>query len=498
MDFHSPATYRLTRQVFLRFFGFIYFVGFLVALNQYLPLLGSHGLYPTPLYLERVREAIPGASRFLAVPTLFWLDCSDRFISGCAWAGILLSVVVMAGFADAPILFVLWALYASFVHAGQLFYGYGWEMMMIEAGFLAIFLAPPLDPRLSAAADATPKTFIWLYRWMTFRLMFGAGMIKMRGDACWRNLSCLDYHFETQPIPNPLSWYFHNLPHALLHGGVLFNHFTELVAPWFLFFPGAVGAAAALVIIAFQSVLILSGNLSWLNWFTICLCVPALDDRFLGRLMPARWRRSDPVPRTPLAWRFIRYGAAALLLILSVAPARNLFSSEQVMNGSFDPVGLVNTYGAFGSVGKARDEVILEGTDDPVPDDAADWKEYEFPCKPGDVDQRPCWLAPYQERITWQLWFAAMSSYPQEPWLVHLAAKLLNNDPLALELVSKNPFPKQPPRYIRARLYRYTFTKPSDHTKAWWTREELGPYLPPLSKDDPGLRDYLEHYGWTD
>jgi hypothetical protein len=192
--------------------------------------------------------------------------------------------------------------------------------------------------------------------------------------------------------------------------------------------------------------------------------------------------------------------AALIMLIafLSIGPVANLLSPRQLMNTSFGPFALVNTYGAFGSVGRERNEIIFEGTSNAVPDDHAEWRAYEFPCKPGDPMRRPCVIAPYQPRLDWQIWFAAMSNPERYPWTLHLMWKLLHNDPGALSLLTGNPFPGAPPRFIRARLYRYAFTPPGDPSGAWWTRTLVGDWLPALSVSDPRLRRFLGAYGWDD
>ncbi|MDE2290873.1 MAG: lipase maturation factor family protein, partial [Elusimicrobia bacterium] len=197
----------------------------------------------------------------------------------------------------------------------------------------------------------------------------------------------------------------------------------------------------------------------------------------------------------PGTWRWrLRWGAVLLLMGLSVPPVLNMLSPRQEMNASFDPIGLVNTYGAFGSVGKERDEVVLEGTRDALPTQAAHWSEYELPCAPGDVLRRPCWASPYHYRLDWQMWFLPFSDYAHNPWLVHLAAKLLRDDPVTLGLFAGNPFPGAPPRWVRGVLYRYRFTRRGE--KGWWVREPLGPYLPPVSLESAGLRRFLAAYGW--
>jgi hypothetical protein len=303
---------------------------------------------------------------------------------------------------------VLWFLYLSFVHVGQIFYGYGWEILLLEAGFLGIFFCPlrswrPLPP------EAPSPIGPYAVRWLLFRVMFGAGLIKIRGDACWRELSCLVYHYETQPIPNPMSWLLHQAPAWFHQLGALYNHLVELVAPFFLFWPRRAAMVAAGSMIVFQAILIVSGNLSWLNWLTLVLCVACFDDRALARVLPLRAAASPPSRNTQIA----AIALAVLVGALSIAPAANLLSEAQIMNTSFDRLHLVNTYGAFGSVGRARDEVILEGSDDGVT-----WREYNFRCKPGDPMRRPCLIAPLQPRLDWQIWFAAMSRVDRQPWLL--------------------------------------------------------------------------------
>ena len=313
--------------------------------------------------------------------------------------------------------------------------------------------------------------------------MFGAGLIKLRGDACWTDLTCLAYHYETQPIPNPLSWYFHLAPLWFHKGGVLFNHFAELVAPVLLFAPRRARLFGAAAIVAFQGVLILSGNLSWLNWLTIAVAVAAFDDAFLSRCFRRRTlerARALAAASHSSMVRSVVVGILAVLVgYLSIDPILNMFSPRQVMNTSFDPFHLVNTYGAFGTVGRERDEIVLSGTTEEDVGRETVWLEYEFRCKPGDIRRRPCIVSPYHERIDWQMWFAAMSVIQREPWLVRFIQKLLEGDPLAAGLLARDPFRGSAPRYIKADLYRYELTDAGD---AWWQRTYVRPYLPPVAK----------------
>ena len=493
-----PEHYALTRFLFLRALGLIYFIAFLSLAQQVSPLLGSHGLLPAQSYLDHFAAGDRLAAA-LELPTIFWLNCSDTFLQACAWGGVVLSAALLCGLADVPLLALLWLLYMSFVHIGQLWYGYGWEILLLETGFLAIFLCPLLDPRPVAGSEP-PRVVWWLLRWVLFRVMFGAGLIKLRGDACWRDLTCMLYHYETQPLPNPLSWYLHQLPPWFHACEVLFNHFVELIVPWTLFAPRRLRHVGGLFLVAFQVTLIVSGNLSFLNWLTLTLCIPCFDDQALRHIVPRRLRerwRQGPNQPPGAARRVVAYALAALVGYLSIAPVRNLLGSRQVMNGSFDRLHLVNTYGAFGSIGRVRNEVILQGTTDTAITDATQWRDYEFTCKPGDVNRRPCVVAPYQLRIDWQIWFAAMQDPRSNPWLIHLMAQLLRNDPGALGLLANDPFPDKPPTFIRAELYDYHFTHCGDATPAWWTRRRVGAYLPPLSLESPELQRFLRSRGWS-
>lgn len=493
----APAPYQLTRFVVLRALGFVYLAAFLSLALQVLPLLGAHGLSPARDYVGRVVEAAGSpAAAFLRQPSLFWFGCPDGLLVGLAWAGVGLSALVLGGLANAPILLALWAVYLSFIRVGQVWYGYGWEIQLCETGFLAAFLAPALDPRpFPRRAPAAPA--VWLFWWLIARIMLGAGLIKLRGDACWRDLTCLDHHFETQPIPNPLSPLFHALPRWAHAAGVLFNHAAELGAPLLLIGPRRLRHAGAAVIVAFQGSLIVSGNLSFLNWLTVVPALACFDDGAWARVLPRAWvaRARAAAPASPWARR-AAWALAAAVALLSVPPVRNLLSGRQVMNTSFDRLALVNTYGAFGSVGRDRDEIVFEGTRDADPGPGARWRPYEFRCKPGDVRRRPCVVSPLQPRLDWQVWFAAMGSPADAPWTLHLVWKLLHRDRGVLSLLAGDPFPEGPPRYVRARLWRYRFARAGEH--GWWHRELLGEWLPPLSADDPQLRRIVAAFGWPE
>jgi hypothetical protein len=455
------------RLILQRGLGVIYFVAFVVALTQFRPLLGEHGLLPVPRFVARVP--------FKVAPSLFHFRYSDRLLVAAAGLGAVLALAVVLGLPDSwpvgltmAVWLTLWVLYLSIVNVGQRFYGFGWESLLLEAGFLAAFLGP--------AWSAPPAFVLFGFRWLLFRLELGAGLIKMRGDPCWRKGTCLYYHHETQPMPNPFSWFFHRLPKRLHRIEVWGSHFAQLVCPFLLFLPQPVATVGALVMAVTQSWLVLSGNFSWLNLTTIVLCASALSGSLLG--LPAH-------ATAVVSWHDGVVTVVTLgIALLSIRPALNLLSRHQMMNASFDPIHLVNTYGAFGSISKVRREIVLEGADSLSPD--AVWKEYECKGKPSDPKKRPRQYAPYHLRLDWMMWFAGLGLTRELGWLLPLLRKLLENDEPTLRLLAKNPFPEKPPAAVRVVMYQYRFTTWQERreTGAWWHRKRLGVAIPPLTLED--------------
>ncbi|MYW47835.1 lipase maturation factor family protein [Streptomyces sp. SID161] len=460
--FTAPADW-LSRLVFQRALAAVYLVAFLTAALQFRALLGDRGMLPIPRFTARVP--------FRRAPSLFQLHYSDRFFATCAWTGCAVSAALLAGAADTlplwaaiPLWLVPWALYLSIVNVGQTWYAFGWESLLLETGFLAAFLGND--------EVAPPVVVLFLLRWILFRVEFGAGLIKLRGDACWRKLTCLDYHHETQPMPGPLSWFFHHLPKPLHRVEVAANHVTQLVVPFLLFTPQPIASAAAALMIVTQLWLVLSGNFSWLNWITVVLALSALR-------LPTT---APPVRPAPLWYEVLVLAVAALLVLLSHHPVVNMISRRQVMNRSFDPLHLVNTYGAFGSVSRVRYEVVVEGTLDDAPREESDWREYAFRGKPGDPRRWPRQFAPYHLRLDWLMWFAALSPGYAGEWFGALVERLLENDRDTLRLLRRSPFPPDTsPRYVRARLFRYRYTSWRElrETGACWERTYVREYLPP-------------------
>ncbi|ORV19553.1 lipase maturation factor family protein [Mycobacterium celatum] len=472
MGWFSAPEYWLGRLVLERGIAAVYLIAFVAAARQFRALIGEHGMLPVPQFLARVT--------FRDVPSIFHFRYSDRFFAAVAWFGAALSAAIVAGVAGLVPLWaamlmwlVLWVLYLSIVNVGQTWYSFGWESLLLETGFLAIFLGND--------HVAPPVLTMWLARLLLFRLEFGAGLIKLRGDRCWRDLTCLYYHHETQPMPGPFSWFFHHLPKPLHRIEVAGNHFAQLVVPFALFAPQPVASIAGTIVVITQLWLVASGNFAWLNWLTILLGCSVIDVSSASAVLSIP---QQPAMTEPPAWFAVLVIAfAAVSVFLSYWPVRNMISRRQRMNMSFNPFHLINTYGAFGSIGRTRYEVVIEGTDEPTITRQTVWKEYEFKGKPGPVDKLPRQWAPYHLRLDWLMWFAAISPHYAYPWLRAFLVRLLENDPPTLRLLRRNPFPGSPPKFVRAQLYHYRFTTAREliRERAWWHRTLEGLYVPPVA-----------------
>jgi hypothetical protein len=478
----------LARLLVQRGMAGLYLVAFLTVANQFKPLLGERGLLPVPAFLRNVS--------FRQAPNLFHWRYSDRLLDVVAWSGIALSVLALAGVTEmGPVWLsvgawlVLYALYLSIVNVGQKFFGFGWESMLLEAGFFSAFLGP---------AHMQPSVLpILILRWMLFRTEMGAGLIKLRHDECWRDLTCMYYHYETHPLPNPLSWYFHRVPKPMHRFSAMVSHFIQVVVPFALFAPQPAASIAAALIILHQLVLIVSGNYSWLNWLTVVLGVAGFDDGVLRWMLPLQ---VPALAARPLAFEVVLWLVAAGTLALSIRPAMNLISKNQMMNFSYNPFHLVGAYGAFGDVSKERYEIVIEGTADRVVTPHTEWREYGFKGKPGDVRRMPPQVAPYHLRLDWMIWFLPFSVtvtgggirvYGFQMWFIRFVRQLLVGNPEILRLMRVNPFEGEPPRHVRALFYQYRYTTVEERreTGAWWTRKLLGTYLPAVSLETLGAFD---------
>lgn len=452
------------RWLFTRGLAIVCVLAFVNARNQFSALLGERGLMPAPVFLERVG--------WRTAPSLFQLRYSDRLLRVTAWIGAALSAgvivgVVQSGPAWLPLLvwLTIYALYLSIVNIGQRFYSFGWESLLLEAAFLAAFLGPD-----AAAPPIVIMVALW---WLLFRIEWGAGLIKIRGDRCWRDLTCLYYHHETQPMPNGLSRWFHLLPKPIHKAEVAANHVVQLVMPLLLIVPQPIRGVAAATMVISQGWLIVSGNFAWLNTVTLLLALTAVWPGVLDVVAPGPPQQLDALP----LW----YDVVVLLvglgmLVLAWKPLRNMLSRTQAMNAGFNSFHLGNTYGAFGSITRRRAEVVIEGTSDPHPGPDSEWLEYEFKGKPGDPSRRPPFVAPYHLRLDWLMWFVALSPGYGRGWFTPLLNRLLQADTHTLALLGHDPFDGGPPTAVRARIYHYRFTSADERRRTgnWWVRTLRG------------------------
>lgn len=490
----GAADYGFAREVLQRGTAAVYLIAFVSALAQFPALLGERGLLPVPDFLRRAYGR--------RQPTIFRWRYSDALLRAVAIAGAVLAVATVAGlpqrgpaWVPALVFLGMWILYLSIVNVGQTFYGFGWESLLCEAGFTVGFLG--------SEQAAPPIVVIVLLRWLVFRLEFGAGMIKLRGGREWRDLTALYFHHETQPMPNPVSRWAHLLPRPLHRAEVVGNHVAQLVVPWLLFLPQPVASIAAAVVVLTQLWLVLTGNFAWLNWLTIVLAFSAVSDGAVHAVIPA-WPAAAASTATPWWFAVPVLAVSALLVVLSWWPLRNLLSRHQLMNASFNRWHLVNAYGAFGSVTKRRDEVVVEGSAADDPHDESAWREYGFRGKPGDVRRIPPWVAPYHLRLDWLMWFLALRGpalrgpapgSPDERWFFMLLRRLLEADRATLRLLRRDPFDGEPPRWVRARVFRYRFATRVDRRadRVVWVREERGVLVRPVSR--AGLAERMQG-GW--
>ncbi len=488
MDGFAAIDFGFAREIVQRGIAALYLVAFLSSLNQFRVLLGERGLLPAPELLSWATSS--KARRRMLRPTLFTrIRYTDRRLAALCWTGMAISALLVIGIPQfgppwVPMIafLLLWGGYMSVVNIGQTFYGFGWEMLLLEAGFLAAFLGSRDQP--------PPTVVIVLLWWLVFRLEFGAGMIKIRGGREWRDLTALTYHHETQPMPGPLSRQAHLLPRWFHKGEVLGNHFAQLVVPFFLFAPilglfrdwvpplvegpQIVGTIAAAIVILTQLWLIVTGNFAWLNWATVVIAFSAVS-----------WPSSPVVERaqrdeTPLYWIVITSAVGILYLAISWPALRNLFAQRQLMNASFNRWQLANAYGAFGTVTKQRIEFVVEGTTDADPD-AAHWREYEFKGKPGDLRRIPRQFAPYHLRLDWLMWFLPLGR-SLEDWFAMFLVRLLEADAPTLRMLRHDPFAGERPRWVRVVAYRYRFTTRAEHRASGdvWARERQELVVRPL------------------
>jgi predicted DCC family thiol-disulfide oxidoreductase YuxK len=508
-----PPTYFWARRWFLRMLGLAYLIAFVSLWVQIDGLFGTNGMSPVSQFLPAARHQL-GTDAYFLLPTLCWLDSSNAFLHFLCGTGVVLSLLLILGLVPALSLVALFISYLSLTIAGQVFFNFQWDVLLLETGFLSIFLAPwrlwPRDlswwPGSAPSATAPPvsRAGLFLLKFLLFKLMLMSGVVKLTsGDNSWgwlnhsfhwSALTALDYHYWSQPLPTVFAWWADKTPEWFKHFSVAFCLAVEVIAPFFIWAPRRPRLLAAGLMIFLQIVIALTGNYCFFNLLTIALCLLLIDDATIWRSVEGR-APAIPAPlecRPPktVTYRLSTYAAVVVIVVTLPINAWLIFSAFKPQSRppgwlanfyeQLEAFRIVNGYGLFRVMTKDRCEIVIEGSTDGI-----EWAPYEFKWKPGDVKRAPGWCAPHQPRLDWQMWFAALESPQQNQWLVGLIVRLLDGSRDVTGLLARNPFPDKPPHYIRAMFYRYRFTNNEERqqTGAWWKREELREYLPTISRD---------------
>jgi len=463
----ETPTYRAAASIFPRALAFIYLIAFASFGMQVRGLIGADGILPANTWF-RIAQSELGTSALWKVPSVFrWMKTDFEMLS-IVWGGVALAAVAILARPHSKwqrvIFAILFVYYLSIVSAGQTFMGYQWDLLLLEAGFLAIFLRPSL-PR------------VWLVQWLLFRLMFESGLVKLTShDVTWRNLTALSVHYETQPLPTVIGWFAAHLPLAIQQASTFMVFVVELGLPLLMFAPRRLKHIAGFGTVGFQILILLTGNYTFFNLLAIALCLFLFDDRFF-----ARRRKFTPSP----AETSNRFVSAFLFLFVMTVSCIELASLFQPIAPEYDAIvqaqgsfGLVNGYGLFANMTTTRPEIEIQGSND-----ERNWQPYVFRYKPGPLNRAPGWVEPFQPRLDWQMWFAALGSYRDNPWFVRFLLKLLEGSRPVLALMERDPFGGVPPKHIRAVVYEYRFTTFDElwRTGNWWKREFKGTYFPSVS-----------------
>lgn len=472
----QPASHDRVAWLLLRLLGLCFLAAFVSFAVQAQGLIGSAGILPVQELVSYADQRF-GSSAWLHLPSLFLIDASDRSITVLVWTGALLALLVVMGRWVSVALAGCVLLYLSLFHAGQVFMGFQWDLLLIECGFLGLLL--------SLSTGRLRSAVIWLWRWLLFRFMFLSGVVKITsGDAAWWDLSALQYHFETQPLPTAAAWFAHQLPPWVLQGATLATLVIELAVPFLLFLPRRLRFLAAALFALLQLCIIATGNYNWFNLLALTLCVAALDDQAVASLLPRRW-----IPRLDRAangnrvvgWLLppVTVLAAAQLLLSSLLLAQKLQAPlpdwVSDATGALRPFALASNYGPFAVMTRLRRELVIEGSAD-----GQHWKPYHWRYKPDREGATGLpWIIPHQPRLDWQAWFVVLGPPQASPWLNGLLRALAEGRQPALQLFADNPFPQQPPQWLRMRLEDYRFSTPAQRAESgnWWVSRPLVTYL---------------------
>ncbi len=467
----APASdYNLTSWLFLKLLSLVYFAAFLSLAVQISGLVGPTGILPFQDILDNFYQQ-QGVSAWWMMPNLFWFSSSNLALHSVTILGCVFSVFLFLGRWQRLSLITLFILYLSLYHAGQIFLNFQWDTLLLECGFLAIFLV-----------DGPTRLLIFLFHFLLFRLRFMSGVSKLAmDDPSWANFKALNYYFETQPLPHIGSWYFHQLPEWILRTGTGFTFFTELIIPFFIFLPRKFRLIAASVTIFMQLLIITTSNHNFINLLTILLCLFLLDDKVIGLLLP---KKSFQINKPGHIKAWLVPITAILIFVASLPLFYSMVTQNKVTPWLAKTGMLIRSYGlghiyhVFPTMQVERHELQVEGSYDGIK-----WQAYTFRYKPGNLDTKPSFIIPHQPRLDWMIWFVPSKFNNQIHWFKLFMRRLSQGSPDVLALLKDNPFEGKPPRYLRVLVYKYNFTNQDERNQTgnWWKREYLGvfPYVAP-------------------
>ncbi len=488
----EPPTYRFSSSIFLVFLGFIYLIAFVSLSQETNGLLGSSGVLPVESFLKAVHANL-GFTGYRLLPTFLWFSANDTVIQVLCNLGAFLSLALVVGYASSLLLFILWGLYLSLVVAGGGFLVMPWDNLLLEAGFLAIFLGNLTLPASTFSNPRPPRTVVWLFRWLLFRFFFTLGLSKLLSpDPAWRNLTGLSYYLETQPLPTVLAWWCHLLPAWLLGFLNFLMLVIEVAMPFLVFGPRRQRLWTCGAFAGYLVATMLTGNYSFFCLLGLGLCLFLVDDAVfpdpwhlsLGTLKTSKkTAASDNISKRWPRWAIAILTAVILwvsgLEVLTVLlPGWSLPAPLIKTLNLTAPFHSINSYDNFPVVPRTRREVLIQGSRN-----RSLWYTYEFLYKPGDPSRigGPTFFSPV--RLDWLVWYAAQSDASKNPWLVNLCLRLLDDSPEVVGLLRENPFKDAPPRHIRAALYDYRFSTYEEKRaeQCWWKRQENKLYFPIIS-----------------
>ena len=482
----ETPTWFLTRRVFLFLLGLVYLLAFLSLWTQIEGLVGQKGILPVEIFLKDA-QAYWGPDRFWKQPTLFWFHAGDGFLQTICLLGAGAALLVLFNRMVALSLLMLWGFYLSLFHVAQPFLGFQWDTLLLETGFLALFLVPWSRQRATSQESPPSPLILFLFRFLLFRVVFSSGLVKILSqDPTWNDFTALYYHYETQPLPTWIGWHAHQLPHGFQEFSVVCVFIIQLGAVFLIFGPKRIRYMGCAVLIFHECLIFLTGNYCFFNLLTIALCLLLLDDAALARWIPGKRKTSRTEETTRVSvWEnrlSAGMGAGALGISIMLYAVPILVTSGNypflyvAIANTIRPLHIFNSYGLFAVMTTSRPEIIIQGSDD-----RENWFPYEFKWKPGLVAKKPEFVAPHQPRLDWQMWFAALSNYEKNPWLIRFMIRLLQGSPPVIALLENNPFPDRPPKYLQALVYDYRFSDSETRSRdgSWWTRK-LRPYTPIL------------------